>query len=95
MAINWTQAQIEEVVQSVLKGLRGEAPRATCNWDSVSYSGRRLVGVYADMNDAIEAAIAGYKAVRAMSLEDREKVIAAIRTLCREEAHIMAELGVA
>ena len=76
MAINWTEAQIEEVVASVIKGLKGEAHRTACEWDSVSYCGRKLVGVYTDMNDAIEAAIAGYKAIRAMSLEDREKVIA-------------------
>lgn len=47
------------------------------------------------MNDAIDAATAGYKVIRAMSLEEREKVISAIRELCRKEASVMAELGVA
>ena len=95
MAINWTEAQIEEVVASVIKNLNGGAPVAKSEWDSTQYNGRRFIGVYADMNDAIDAATAGYKAVRAMSLEEREKVIAAIRELCRKEAPIMAKLGVA
>jgi len=47
------------------------------------------------MNEAIIAANAGYKAVRAMTVEQREKIITEIRRLCREEAHIMAEIGVA
>ena len=95
MAINWTEAQIEEVVAAVIKNLGGNATTAKSGWDSTQYNGRRLIGVYADMNDAIEAATAGYKAVRAMSLEEREKVIANIRDLCRKEAPIMANLGVA
>ena len=96
MAINWTEAQIEEVVASVIRNLQGGTPaKANDNWDSTQYNGRRLIGIYADMNDAIEAATAGYKAIRAMRLEEREKVIAVIRDLCRKEAPIMAALGVA
>ena len=94
MAFNWTEAQIEEVVASVLKNLNTSATVSKNVWDSTQYNGRKLVGIYADMNDAIDAATAGYKAVRAMSLEEREKIISAIRDLCRKEAPIMAELGV-
>ena len=47
------------------------------------------------MNDAIDAAEQGYKAIRAMSLEERERLIAIIRDLCRKEAPTMAALGVA
>ncbi len=94
MAINWTEAQIEEVVSAVIKNLGGAA-KSTRGWDSTQYNGRKLIGVFADMNDAIDAATAGYKAVRAMSLAEREKVISEIRTLCRKEAPVMAELGVA
>ena len=46
------------------------------------------------MNDAINAAQEGYKSVRAMTVEQREKIITEIRRLTREEAHIMAQLGV-
>ena len=95
MAINWTEAQIEEVINAVIKNLNGGTPVVNNRWDATQYNGRKLIGVYADMNDAIDAATAGYKAVRAMSLEEREKVIAIIRDLCRKEASIMAELGVA
>ena len=94
MAINWTEAQIEEVVAAVIKNLGG-ATTAKSGWDSTQYNGRRLIGVYTKMEDAIDAATIGYKAIRAMSLEEREKVIANIRDLCRKEAPIMANLGVA
>ena len=95
MAINWTEAQIEEVIAAVIRNLGGSAPSKKTGWDASQYNGRKLIGVYSDMNDAIDAATAGYKAVRAMRLEEREKVISAIRELCRKEAPIMAELGVA
>ena len=75
MAINWTEAQIEEVINAVIKSLNGGAPAAKTGYDGSQYNGRRYIGVYTDMNEAIEAATAGYKAVRAMSLEEREKVI--------------------
>ena len=94
MAINWTDAQIEEIVASVMKGLTGEAPKAKPQYCGVGYNGKKYIGVYEDMNDAIDAAEAGYRAIRAMSLEEREKVIAIIRDLCRKEAPTMASLGV-
>ena len=95
MAINWTEAEIEQVIASVIKNLKGDAFAKTLDYDSVSYKGRRLIGIFEDMNDAIAAAERGYRAVRAMSLEEREKLIAVIRTLTREEAGTMAALGVA
>ena len=94
MAINWTDAQIEEIVASVMKGLTGEAPKAKPQYCGAGYNGKKYIGVYEDMNDAIDAAEAGYRAIRAMSLEEREKVIAIIRDLCRKEAPTMASLGV-
>ena len=97
MAINWTDAQIEQVVNAVIKnlGVTPSATQSTDGWDSTQYNGRKLIGIYADMNDAIDAATASYKAVRAMSIEEREKIITEIRKLCREEAPVMAKLGVA
>ena len=53
------------------------------------------MGVYETMEQAIEQASRGYAAVRAMSLAEREKLIDKIRQLTREEAPIMAKLGVA
>ena len=95
MAINWTEAQIEEVIASVLKNLQKETPAMQTAYDGSQYNGRKYIGVFADMNAAIEAATAGYKAVRAMRLEEREKIISAIRDLTRAEAPVMARLGVA
>ena len=97
MAINWTEAQIEQVVASVLKGLSKDMPAATApalSYSSTSYEGRPFIGVFDDMKDAIDAAISGYKAVRAMSLLERERIITVIRDLTRKEAPIMAKLGV-
>ena len=94
MAINWTEAQIEEIVASVMKSLKGEAPATKGKYDGAGYNGKSYIGVYTDMKDAIDAAELGYKAIRAMSLDQREKVIAIIRDLCRKEAPVMAEIGV-
>ena len=94
MAINWTEAQIEEIVASVMKSLKSEAPATKGKYDGAGYNGKSYIGVYTDMKDAIDAAESGYKAIRAMSLDQREKVIAIIRDLCRKEAPVMAEIGV-
>lgn len=94
MAIDWTESKIEEVVSAVLKSL-GKQNASSASWDSTQYNGRAFIGVYADMNEAIDAAAAGYKAIRSMSVAEREKIITAIRNLCREEAPVMARLGVA
>ena len=96
MAINWTEADIEKVVASVLKNLKSDTvSRSEAEWDATGYGPRKFVGVYTDMNDAIEAATRGYKAIRAMSLEEREKIIGVIRDLTRKEAPTMARIGVA
>ncbi len=92
MALTISEAEIRQVVSQVLNKVQS-AP--TASWDSTQYGGRKLIGVYDDMNDAIAAANEGYKAVRAMSVEDREKIITEIRRLTREEAPVMAEIGVA
>ena len=80
MANNWTEAQINEIVASVLKQINGSAS-ALAPWDATSYGGRKFIGIYADMNDAIAAANEGYKAVRAMSVAEREKLITVIKAI--------------
>ncbi len=92
MAATISESEIRQVVSQVLDRIQS-APAAT-SWDSTQYGGRKLVGIFDDMNDAIRAAEAGYRAVRAMSVEQREKLITEIRRLTREEAGIMAKLGV-
>ena len=95
MAINWTDAQIEEIVKMVVSQIGGEAKKEAPAFDSESYNGRKFIGIFEDMNDAINAANAGYKAIRSMRVEEREKLISKIRELTREEAEIMATIGVA
>ena len=89
---NITEAEIREVVNLVLNNMKSSTN--TTDWDSTHYGPRKFVGVYSDMNEAIEAASNGYKAVRAMSVEQREAIITEIRRLTRAEAPIMAQLGV-
>ena len=91
MARNLTEAEIREVVSQVLNKV---AVAPTASFDSTQYAGKKFVGVFDDMNDAIAAAQVAYKAVRAMSVEKREQLITEIRRLTRAEAHIMAEIGV-
>ena len=93
MAMKMSENEISQIVNSVVSAIKEEKPAK--KWTSTGYNGRKFVGVYDDMNKAIEAASAGYKAIRAMSVEQREKIITAIRELTRAEAHIMAEMGVA
>ena len=81
MAINWTEAQIEEIVKAVVANVKPSAPRADTAWSSTAYAGRQLIGIYETMEEAIEAAEGGYHAVRAMSVAEREKLITKIRDL--------------
>ena len=89
---NITEAEIRRIVENIVKGNSANAGR---NWSSTEYAGRKLIGIYADMNEAIDAAEKGYKAVRAMTVEQREKIITEIRRLTILEAPTMAEIGVA
>ncbi len=88
---NISEAEIREVVNLVLNKMQTSS---ATDWDSTHYGPRKFVGVYSDMNDAIAAADKGYRAVRAMSVEQREAIITEIRRLTRAEAPIMAQLGV-
>ena len=94
MAINWTEADIDKVVAEVIKNLSDGCKVSEDKFCAKGYCGREYIGVFEDMNDAIAAAERGYKAIRAMSLEEREKLITVIRELTRKEASIMAEMGV-
>lgn len=94
---NISESEIRRIVESVLAksgAARTEDKASGREWDSVQYKGRKLIGIYSDMNEAIENANVGYRAVRAMTVEQREKIITEIRRLTREEAAVMAELGV-
>ena len=87
---NITEAEIRKIVENIIKGNTAAAGHG---WTSTEYNGRKLIGIYADMNDAIEAAERGYRAVRAMTVEQREKIITEIRRLTVAEAPIMAVIS--
>ncbi|MBQ5900681.1 MAG: aldehyde dehydrogenase family protein [Acutalibacteraceae bacterium] len=90
----FSEKEIREIVSRVINSY--DTPAADKKaFDSTQFEGRKLIGIFDDMNKAIEAANAGYKAVRAMQVEEREKIITEIRRLTREEAPIMARIGVA
>lgn len=99
----FNQAQIEAIVRQVISNV-GSGENKTANapekkvagasFTSTEYNGRKLIGIYSDMNQAIAAAQEGYQAVRKMSVEQREKIITAIRQLTIKEALNLAEMGV-
>ena len=98
MAHNLTEAQVNEIVARVVSEYKKSSSAPTEQskpWDATQYKGRKFVGIYDTVEQAIEVANAGYKAIRAMSVADREKIITSIRNLTRAEAQNMAELGVA
>ena len=72
MAQNLTEAEIREVVSQTLNKLYANS---YVGFDSTQYSGRKFTGIFDDMNDAIEQAQRSYKIIRAMSVEQREKII--------------------
>ena len=58
MAINWTEAEISKVVSAVMQSLGAlPSPAAPSSWDASSFEGRKFIGVYDDMNDAIDAGV--------------------------------------
>ncbi|MBQ7288142.1 MAG: aldehyde dehydrogenase EutE [Clostridia bacterium] len=87
-----TKEQVENIVRQVIGSMGAKTEPS--EYSSTKYGGRSLVGIFDDMNKAIEAVNTAYKAVRAMSVAERENIITEIRKLCREEAPIMAKLGV-
>lgn len=89
---NLTEAEIRKIVESIMNGTSASRSEP---WTSTDYNGRTLIGIYADMNEAIDAAEKGYRAVRSMTVAQREKIITEIRRLTVAEAAIMAEIGVA
>ena len=76
----------EQLVQDVVKEV---VAKLQINAD---VSGSK--GVFADMNAAIEAAKQAQKKVQKMSMDQREKIITIIRRKTKENAEILARMGV-
>lgn len=86
MATNAGTLDIAEVVRQVMARLK-EVERS-------GRPGAGPCGVYASMEEAIRRAEAAQKKVARMSLEEREKCIAAIRATLRAHARELAEMAV-
>jgi len=93
-----SESAISAIVAKVLSEMKaaGSAPAASnaASYDAVSYFGRKYIGVYDNMEEAMVAVKASYKAIRELSVERREEIITEIRKLCNAEAEIMAKIGV-
>ncbi len=76
------ESLVHDIVQKVMANMQ------------IAESPQGMHGVFADMNDAINASIKAQKVVRDMSLDQREKIIAAIRKKTHENAELIANMGV-
>ena len=80
MPIN--ENMVQEIVQEVMAKMQiADAP-----------AGKH--GVFKDMNDAIEAAKKAQLVVKTMSMDQREKIITCIRKKIKENAEVLARMGV-
>ncbi|MBZ9686049.1 aldehyde dehydrogenase EutE [Clostridium estertheticum] len=82
------QEDIEIIIKQVLSNIKN-AKKISTN-TSIGSS----VGIFEDMNDAIEAATVAQKKIKVMTIQQRESIIVKIREKTIENARILAELGV-
>ena len=76
------EKMVQDIVQEVMAKMQiAEAP-----------AGKH--GIFKDMNEAIEAAKKADEVVRRMPMDRREKIITAIRQKIRENAEVLARMGV-
>ena len=77
-----SENMVQEIVQEVMAKMQiADAP-----------AGKH--GVFKDMNDAIEAAKKSELIVKRMSMDQREKIITRIRKKIKENAEVLARMGV-
>ena len=76
----------EQMVQDIVK-------EVLARFQMSGEAGKQL-GVFTDMNEAIEAAKRAEEVVRRMTIDQREKIISNIRRKTKENAEIFARMGV-
>ena len=76
----------EQVVQDIINEVV-----AKLNLES---NGETGMGIFTDMNEAIEAAKKAQKVLQRMSMDQREKIISNIRKKTLENAETFARMGV-
>ena len=72
-----SESMVKDIVQEVMAKMQ------------LSRCSRGKLGIFKDMNEAIEAAKKAQKVVRNMSLDQREKIISVIRRKTRENAELL------
>ena len=92
--VNIDEKQVKEIVERIVNEYKGNESVPQKGYTPTSFNGRKYVGIFSDMVEAIQAANKGYQAIRNMTVEQREKIITEIRKLTREEAQTLAEIGV-
>lgn len=88
------EKQISELVRSVLEGKNLSAQPKAQKAEVTSVSGRKQLGVFDTMEEALEACNKAYTLFRNYNKEQRENIITEIRKLTHAEAEIMGKLGV-
>ncbi|MGF7146241.1 propionaldehyde dehydrogenase [Anaerotaenia torta] len=89
-------ALLEQVVRQVLTRLQETSEHTLHNnaESKAASPAAGALGIFEDMNDAIEAAIKAQKVMQRLSMDAREKIISNIRRKTREHAAVMAKMAV-
>lgn len=76
----------EQLVENIVKEVMAKV--------ALTSNDEKQLGIFTDMNEAIAAAKQAQAVVRRMSMDQREKIISNIRTKIKENAEVMARMGV-
>lgn len=86
------ERQISDIVKKVLLQLQGSGQ--DIQKDNKKDNQKQLLGIFDDMNDAINAAKKSQSVMQRLPMDARERIISNIRKKTIENAHIMAYMGV-
>lgn len=85
MVVN--EQEIQAIVKDVVAKMQSADPAGT-------FGANRQLGIFKDMNEAIEASIQAQKVMQTLSMDGREKIISNIRIKIKENAELLAQMGV-
>lgn len=85
---------IQEIVRKVVLSMKKAPDSDAKQADGIEIDGKHYLGVYQDVNEAIDAAYLAQKKLYDMTVEQKEAIIAEIRRLTLAEAPVMAKMGV-
>lgn len=85
MVVN--EQEIQAIVKDVVAKMQSADPAGT-------FGANRQLGIFKDMNEAIEASIQAQKVMQTLSMDGREKIISNIRKKIKENAELLAQMGV-